>query len=122
MATEADARKDQMNQGLSTTDQQAPEAEPASKSGGWLLLRTRDFGLLFCGQLTSQIGDSLSKVALLWFVYQMTGSALKMAINCGIWCASTMGSMAPFARRTVRSPWVVHWRTSTVNRNFSGYT
>lgn len=47
---------------------------------GWELIRTRDFGLLFWGQLTSQIGDSLNKVALLWFVYQLTGSALKMAV------------------------------------------
>ncbi len=47
---------------------------------GWELIRTRDFGLLFWGQFTSQIGDSLSKVALLWFVYQLTGSALKMAM------------------------------------------
>ncbi len=47
---------------------------------GWDLIRSRDFGLLFWGQLTSQIGDSLSKVALLWFVYQLTGSALKMAM------------------------------------------
>ena len=47
---------------------------------GWELIRTRDFGLLFWGQFTSQIGDSLSKVALLWFVYQLTGSALKMAV------------------------------------------
>ncbi len=47
---------------------------------GWELVRSRDFGLLFWGQLTSQIGDSLSKVALLWFVYQLTGSALKMAM------------------------------------------
>lgn len=47
---------------------------------GWELVRSRDFGLLFWGQLTSQIGDSLSKVALLWFVYQLTGSALKMAV------------------------------------------
>ncbi|MEW6544559.1 MAG: MFS transporter [Nitrospirota bacterium] len=42
------------------------------------LLKTRDFGLLFSGQLISQIGDSLNKVALLWFVYELTGSALKM--------------------------------------------
>jgi MFS family permease len=56
------------------------EPESGSIAAGWSLLRTRDFGLLFWGQLTSQIGDSLSKVALLWFVYQMTGSALKMAV------------------------------------------
>ena len=40
--------------------------------------RTRDFGCLWAGQVVSQIGDGLSKVALLWFVYEMTGSALKM--------------------------------------------
>ena len=47
-------------------------------TNGWKLLRSRDFGLLWWGQVTSQIGDSLNKVALLWFVYDMTGSALKM--------------------------------------------
>jgi len=50
------------------------------RPAGWELIRTRDFGFLFWGQLTSQIGDSLNKVALLWFVYQLTGSALKMAV------------------------------------------
>jgi MFS transporter, DHA3 family, macrolide efflux protein len=44
------------------------------------LLKTRDFGLLFAGQTISQIGDSLNKVALLWFVYDLTGSALKMTV------------------------------------------
>ena len=47
---------------------------------GWELLKTRDFGFLFAGQTISQIGDSLNKVALLWFVYEMTGSALKMTV------------------------------------------
>jgi len=47
---------------------------------GWQLLKARDFGLLFWGQMTSQIGDSLNRVALLWFVYQMTGSAMKMVV------------------------------------------
>src|SRR5512145_3528153 len=49
-------------------------------SRGWELLKTRDFGLLFAGQTISQIGDSLNKVALLWFVYELTGSALKMTV------------------------------------------
>jgi len=49
-----------------------------SVGSGWQLLRTRDFGLLFSGQLISQIGDGLNRVALLWFVYELTGSALKM--------------------------------------------
>ena len=47
---------------------------------GWGLLRTRNFGLLFSGQVVSQIGDGMNKVALLWFVYVLTGSAFKMAI------------------------------------------
>jgi hypothetical protein len=29
---------------------------------GWDLLRTRDFGLLFSGQVVSQIGDGMNKV------------------------------------------------------------
>jgi MFS family permease len=49
-------------------------------SRGWDLIRTRDFGLLWWGQLTSQVGEGLNKVALLWFVYTLTGSALKMTI------------------------------------------
>ncbi len=47
---------------------------------GWELLATRNFGLLFSGQAISQIGDSMNKVALLWFVYEMTGSAFKMTV------------------------------------------
>jgi len=44
------------------------------------LLKTRDFGWLWSGQVISQIGDGLTKIALLWFVYNLTGSALKMTI------------------------------------------
>jgi MFS family permease len=47
---------------------------------GWELLRTRSFGFLFSGQAVSQIGDSMNKVALLWFVYELTGSAFKMTL------------------------------------------
>jgi MFS transporter, DHA3 family, macrolide efflux protein len=49
-------------------------------SRGWYLIRTRDFGLLWWGQMISQIGEGLNKVALLWFVYSLTGSALKMTV------------------------------------------
>src|SRR5262245_7332792 len=49
-------------------------------SSGWGLLKTRNFGLLFAGQAVSQIGDSMNKVALLWFVYELTGSAFKMTV------------------------------------------
>lgn len=56
----------------------ADSSEPSE--AGWPLLKSRDFGLLYAGQLISQIGDALNKVALLWFVYELTGSALKMMI------------------------------------------
>ncbi|CAL1241693.1 MFS transporter [Candidatus Methylocalor cossyra] len=49
-------------------------------NGAWRLLRTRDLGLLWLGELISQIGDSLNRVALLWLVYEMSGSALKMSL------------------------------------------
>ena len=54
------------------------QSTPESNVDGWRLLGTRDFGCLWAGQVVSQIGDGLNKVALLWFVYEMTGSALKM--------------------------------------------
>ncbi|HSN04852.1 MAG TPA: MFS transporter [Nitrospira sp.] len=44
------------------------------------LLLTRDFGLIWSGQLISQIGDGISKLALLWFVYAITGSPLKTSV------------------------------------------
>ena len=56
------------------------EEEPPSGKCGWSLLATRDFGSLWAGQVISQIGDGLNKVALLWFVYDLTGSALKMTL------------------------------------------
>lgn len=58
-------------------------SEPESAqntSRGWQLIKTRDFGLLWWGQTTSQIGEGLNKVALLWFVYELTGSAMKMTM------------------------------------------
>jgi MFS family permease len=38
---------------------------------------TKDFGLIWLSQLVSQVGDGISKLALLWFVYSITGSPLK---------------------------------------------
>jgi MFS family permease len=35
--------------------------------------------MLWWGQVTSQIGEGLNKVALLWFVYELTGSAMMIA-------------------------------------------
>jgi hypothetical protein len=49
-------------------------------SGDRPLLLTRNFGLVWSGQLISQIGDGISRLALLWFVYAITGSALKTSI------------------------------------------
>jgi len=61
-------------------DSRALHEKTQNGSRGWELLKTRDFGFLFAGQTISQIGDSLNKVALLWFVYELTGSALKMTV------------------------------------------
>src|SRR5215813_220995 len=41
------------------------------------LLFTWDFGWLWWGQLVSQVGDGITRLALLWFVYSATGSALQ---------------------------------------------
>ena len=54
--------------------------QAAQEVTGWRLLLTRNFGFLYSGQVISQIGDALNKVALLWFVYELTGSALKMTM------------------------------------------
>lgn len=56
------------------------EQIPLDPSRGWRLIKTRDFGLLWWGQTTSQVGEGLNKVALLWFVYELTGSAMKMTM------------------------------------------
>jgi MFS family permease len=44
------------------------------------LLFQRDFGLVWWGQMISQIGDGVTKLALLWFVYSITGSPLKTTV------------------------------------------
>jgi MFS family permease len=46
----------------------------------WRLLFTRNFGLLWLSQLVSQVGDGISNLALLWFVYSITGSPVKTTI------------------------------------------
>jgi MFS transporter, DHA3 family, macrolide efflux protein len=51
------------------------------QSAGWRqLLHDRNVKWLYAGQIISQVGDGVSKVALLWFVYAMTDSALKMSL------------------------------------------
>lgn len=44
------------------------------------VLREPNVRWLYAGQIISQVGDGVSKVALLWFVYALTGSALKMTL------------------------------------------
>jgi hypothetical protein len=44
------------------------------------LLLSRDFGLVWWGQLISQVGDGISKLALLLFVYSVTGSPIKTTV------------------------------------------
>ena len=44
------------------------------------LLSVNKFGWLWVGQVLSQIGDGVSKVALLYFVYDLTESALQMTV------------------------------------------
>jgi len=46
----------------------------------WRLLFSRDFGLVWLSQLVSQVGDGISNLALLWFVYSITGSPVKTVI------------------------------------------
>ncbi len=46
----------------------------------WRLLFSRDFGLIWISQLVSQVGDGISNLALLWFVYSITGSPVKTTI------------------------------------------
>src|SRR5215210_5858062 len=41
---------------------------------------TGDFTLVWWGQVVSQVGDGVSKLALLWFVYSITGSPLKTSV------------------------------------------
>jgi MFS family permease len=45
------------------------------KSRRWLL--TRDFSFIWWSQVLSQVADGVSKLALLWFVYAITGSPVK---------------------------------------------
>lgn len=51
---------------------------PILRRRQWLL--TRDFSLVWWSQVLSQVADGVSKLALLWFVYAITGSALKTTI------------------------------------------
>lgn len=43
-------------------------------------LLTRDFTYVWWGQMVSEISDGVTKLALLWFVYSITGSAMKTSV------------------------------------------
>ncbi len=58
----------------------APSSRSQSADDWRILFRSRNILWLWAGQVISQIGDGLTKMALLWFVYQLTGSALKMTL------------------------------------------
>ena len=47
---------------------------------GRRLLKIPDFRWLWLGQAASQIGEGLNKVALLYLVYEVTGSTLMMTV------------------------------------------
>jgi MFS transporter, DHA3 family, macrolide efflux protein len=53
-------------------------ARAPTRGAPWLL--TRDFRLVWWSQLLSQVADGVSKLALLWFVYSVTGSPFKTTI------------------------------------------
>ena len=55
-------------------------SEPVECGTGWRLLRIRDFRWLWLGQAVSQVGEGLNKVALLYLVYEVTGSTLMMTV------------------------------------------
>ena len=56
------------------------ESDPSSgpRQKRWLL--TRDFSWIWWSQVLSQVADGVSKLALLWFVYSITGSAVKTTV------------------------------------------
>jgi MFS family permease len=54
--------------------EQAPVVTPRH------LFLTRDFGLIWLSQLIAQVGDGISNLALLWFVYSITGSPVKTTV------------------------------------------
>ncbi|HLZ35254.1 MAG TPA: MFS transporter [Nitrospira sp.] len=67
------------------TASQLTDLEPGRAGTGsrverprWLL--TRDFSLIWWNQVLSQVADGISRLALIWFVYSVTGSPLKTSI------------------------------------------
>jgi DHA3 family macrolide efflux protein-like MFS transporter len=63
-------------------EESAPPVEAIEKPASGLLgaLQTRDFALLFSGQLASEFGNGLVQLALPWLVLQLTGSAFQLGL------------------------------------------
>lgn len=57
-----------------------PLSETREESGEARWLLTRDFSLVWWSQIISQVGDGVTKLALVWFVYSVTGSPMKTTI------------------------------------------
>jgi len=68
-----------MTSRVSTQHNEVTQTE-ARAVRSWRLLFARDFGLIWLSQLVSQVGDGISNLALLWFVYSITGSPVKTTI------------------------------------------
>ena len=53
----------------------------SSRTWGYLkLFKNRDFSLIWSSQLISTLGNDFHFIALMWLVYQLTGSPLKMGL------------------------------------------
>ena len=54
------------------------------------VLKNRNFSLLWSGLTISQLGDGLSWVALIWFIYQLTNSPIAIGIFLAFYTAPTI--------------------------------
>jgi MFS transporter, DHA3 family, macrolide efflux protein len=65
---------------MSSVPAQTRMPKPETSATGWSLLKIRDLRWLWTAQAISQIGEGLNKVALLYLVYHLTQSTLKMTV------------------------------------------
>ncbi len=65
---------------MNTTEAPARVSTPALAPSFRGALASRDFSLLFSGQLSSEIGNGLVQLALPWLVLQLTGSAFQLGL------------------------------------------
>jgi MFS family permease len=67
------------------------------------VLRTRNFALLWCGQLISKIGDWVVMITLPYYVYQVTGSFLDIGL------ISIVSMISFLLSGSLASVFVDHW-------------